>query len=127
MRFEAAMDWDLPAGTSPMLQDGVKDTRDGSWVVRAISSVDARWYAAVLSARYTEAGDRSEDDVAWRVPPVPAILQLTPSRTERVLLHVWVREPAGWHGWFSYLDRGPTEGGRWAPSEKLKSGETLGR
>lgn len=56
MRFEAAADWGPPAGTPPMLQDGVKDTRDGSWVVRSISSADARWYAAVLSARYIDAG-----------------------------------------------------------------------
>lgn len=54
MRFEAAADWGPPAGTPPMLQDGVKDTRDGSWVVRSISSADARWYAAVLSARYID-------------------------------------------------------------------------
>jgi hypothetical protein len=119
MWFEAKWDYDSPAGTSPMCQDGVKDSRDGSWVVRGLSQVDARWYAAVLSARYTEAGDRADDAVSWRDPPIRAIHQLTPGRTERVLVHVWVREPDGWHGWFSYLERAPTDGGRWAPAHSL--------
>jgi hypothetical protein len=26
----------------------------------------------------------------------------------------------GWHGWFSYLERGPTGGGRWVAAKSLR-------
>jgi hypothetical protein len=78
---------------------------------RGIEHARPAWHAATLSLRYDESGERPDTAAGWIDPPRPVILNFTVSRTERALLHMWVREPDGWHGWVSYLERDPSSAG----------------
>jgi hypothetical protein len=79
---------------------GVWDTVQERW-----DRGRAAWHATTLSLRYDESGERPDTAAGWIDPPRPVILNFTVSRTERALHHMWVREPDGWHGWVSYLER----------------------
>jgi hypothetical protein len=105
----------------PQFGSGVWDTVEQSWLARNLSGEVASWHAALLNLRYTDAGERP-NDCAWYRDPAPYVeLHITASRTEVAQLHMWAREPDGLHGYVTYLERPPSDGGRWAPASALRA------
>jgi hypothetical protein len=98
----------------------VWDSVTEQWVIRNLSSQLASWHAAWLMLRYDENGDRPDGHAWYRDPPVHVELRITPRRTEIALLHMWVREPGGLHGYVTYLERDPRDAGRWAAANALR-------
>lgn len=111
--------WELHA-PNPMSNHGVWDAVAGDWVAQGLSHQAASWHAAILTLRYDEDGERPEDRAWYRDPPQHAELHITPRRTEVVLLHLWVRESDGLHGYVTYLERDSRDAGRWAEAARLR-------
>lgn len=104
----------------PQLGHGVWDSVTEEWIALDLSSRAASWQAAILSLRYDDHGDRPDDRAWYRDPPQHVELRITPSRSEVALLHMWVREPDGMHGYVTYLERDPRDAGRWASATALR-------
>jgi hypothetical protein len=117
LRYQSRFD---PEARWPQLGLGVWDDVERLWIARNLAGDVASWHAAILSLRYTDAGERP-DDCAWYRDPAPYVeLHITASRTEVAMLHMWAREPDGLHGYVTYLERPPSDGGRWASATALR-------
>jgi len=103
-----------------MLGHGVWDMVTEEWIARDLWSKVASWHAAILTLRYDENGERPDDRGWYRDPPQYVELHLTPSRTEIALLHLWIKETNGIHGYVTYLERDPRDAGRWAEAANLR-------
>jgi hypothetical protein len=111
--------WDL-AAAHPQFSDGIWDSVTEEWVVRGLATAVASWHAAVLSLRYEGEAERPNGRARYMDPPTRVELHITVKRTEAALLHMWAREADGWHGYVTYLDRDPRDGGRWANASALR-------
>ena len=103
-----------------LFNHGVWDSVAEDWVVHNLSTATATWHAAALSLRYDDRGDRPDGHARYLDPPTHIELHVTARRTEIALLHMWVRESDAWHGYLTYLERDPRDGGRWAPASALR-------